>query len=179
MKKIVLIAFALSTCLSGYSQLYMTRTGYISFVSIATLEEIKAENNQVYAVIDAGKKEMAFTLLMKSFLFEKELQQEHFNENYAESDKYPKADFTGSYTGDVDLAKDGLYPVTVKGNLTIHGVTKSIETPASMEVKAGHLLGQCVFTINLEDYNISIPAVVKDKIAKQLTINVKIDCTPK
>lgn len=179
MKKIFLIVLVLSLYRRGYSQLYMTRTGYIDFVSAASLEEIKAENNQVYAVVDAGKKEMAFTLLMKSFLFERELQQEHFNENYAESDKYPKANFTGAYTGDVTLTKDGSYPVIVKGNLTIHGVSKSVETPATMEVKAGHLLGQCVFTINLEDYNISIPAVVKDKIAQQVTITVKIDCTPK
>jgi polyisoprenoid-binding protein YceI len=179
MKKIFLIGFALSLYISGYSQLYMTRTGYIGFLSTATLEDIKADNNQVYAVIDAGKKEMAFTLLMKSFLFAKELQQEHFNENYVESDKYPKANFTGSYTGNVDLSKDGLYPVTVKGNLTIHGVTKPIETPATMEVRSSHLLGQCIFTISLEDYNISIPAVVKDKIAKQVTITVKIDSTPK
>lgn len=179
MKKIVLIAFTVLTCSIGYSQLYMTRTGYISFFSTMPLENIKAENNQVYAVIDAGKKELAFVLLMKSFLFDKELQQEHFNENYAESDKYPKASFSGIYTGDVDLTKDGSYPVAVKGNLMIHGVTKAIETPATLQVKAGHLIGQCVFNISPEDYNIAIPSVVRDKIAKQVSITVNIDCTAK
>jgi len=64
------------------------------------LEDIRAENNQAYAVIDAGKKNIAFSLLLKGFVFRKELMQEHFNENYVESDKYPKATFTGSYTGD-------------------------------------------------------------------------------
>ena len=111
-------------------------------------------------------------------MFPKELQQEHFNENYIESDKYPKSNFTGSYTGDVKPDKDGVYKVMVKGNLTIHGVTKPIETPATIEVKGGKLIGNCVFTLQPEDYNISIPSVVRDHIAKQVTITVKIDCNP-
>jgi polyisoprenoid-binding protein YceI len=179
MKKIILIGLTAFICSAGYCQLYMTRTGTINFLSTMPLENIKAQNDQVYAVIDAGKKELAFTLLMKSFLFEKELQQEHFNENYAESDKYPKASLTGTYTGNVDLTKDGTYPVSVKGNLTLHGVTKPIETPATLEVKAGHLLGQCMFSISPEDYNITIPSVVRDKIAKQASVTVNIDCTAK
>ena len=179
MKKLVLTGLIVLIYSVGYSQqLYMTRTGSISFISTMPLEDIKADNNQVYAVIDPAKKEMAFTLLMKSFLFAKELQQEHFNENYAESDKYPKSSFAGSYVGDIDLTKDGTYAIAVKGNLVIHGVTKAIEAPATLEVKAGHLIGQCIFKISPEDYNITIPSVVRDKIAKQVTITVKINCSP-
>ena len=179
MKKILLsVALIIVACASSYSQLYITRTGYISFFSQMPLEDIKADNNQIYAVIDAGKKNIAFTLLLKSFLFPKELQQEHFNENYVESDKYPKSNFTGSYTGDVKLDKDGVYKILVKGNLTIHGVTKPVETPATIEVKQGKLIGNCVFTVSPEDYNISIPSVVRDKIAKQVTVTVKIECNP-
>jgi YceI-like domain len=179
MKKILLIGITILTCSTSYCQLYMTRTGYIGFFSTMPLEDIKADNNQVYAVIDPVKKDIAFVLLMKSFLFAKELQEEHFNENYAESDKYPKASFAGTYTGDVDLTKDGIYTVNVKGNLTIHSVTKAIETPATLEVKAGHLIGQCVFQVSPEDYNITIPSIVRDKIAKQVSIMVNIDCTAK
>src|ERR1700729_121170 len=105
--------------LTGYSQLYSTRTGFVGFYSKTSLEDIKAENNQVYAVIDAGKKNIAFALLLKGFVFVKELMQEHFNENYVESDKYPKASFSGSWSGDVALDKDGVYKVSVKGNLTL------------------------------------------------------------
>jgi hypothetical protein len=165
-------------CLSSYSQLYMTKNGFISFFSKAPLEDIKAENNQVYAIIDAGKKNMAFSLLMKGFIFPKELMQEHFNENYVESDKYPKAVFTGTYTGDVTSSKDGVYKVMVKGNLTLHNVTKNIEMPATIEVKAGRLLGHAEFIIKPEDYNINIPSVVRDHIAKEITVTVQVDCKP-
>src|ERR1700756_4628975 len=126
-----LLALALIRPVAGHSQLYSTRTGFIGFYSKTPLEDIKAENNQVYAIIDGGKRNIAFSLLVKGFIFAKELMQEHFNENYAESDKYPKANFTGAYTGDVTLNKDGTYKVTVKGNLNFHNLTKTIEVPAT------------------------------------------------
>ncbi len=179
--KALLLTFSLLTIMSftGYSQLYLTRTGVIGFYSKMPLEDINAENNQVYAVIDAAKKNIAFTLLIKGFLFPRELMQEHFNENYMESDKYPKASFSGSYTGDVQLNKDGIYNVMVKGNLTMHGITKSIEEPATLEVKEKKILAKSMFKIKPEDYNISIPALVRDKIAKAISVNVQIDCNLK
>jgi polyisoprenoid-binding protein YceI len=164
---------------SAYSQLYSTRTGFIGFYSKTALEDIKGENNQVYAVIDAGKKNLAFAALLKGFVFPKELMQEHFNENYVESDKYPKASFSGVYTGDVALDKDGVYKVIVKGNLTLHNTTKAIEAPGTLEVKAGHLLGISEFKVKPEDFNISIPSVVRDKIDKEITVKVNIDCSTK
>ena len=164
---------------TGYSQLYSTRTGFIGFYSKTPLEDIKAENNQVYAIIDGGKKNIAFSLLVKGFIFAKELMQEHFNENYVESDKYPKANFTGSYTGDVPLNKDGSYKVTVKGNLNLHNVTKMIEVPATIEVKNGHLVGQADFKLKPEDFNITIPSLVRDKIDKEISVKINIDCTTK
>ena len=105
MKTIVSLLF-LFCVLESNSQTFITRNGYIGFFSKTPLEDIKAENQQVYAVIDAAKKNLAFTCLVKGFLFRKELMQEHFNENYIESDKYPKANFVGSYTGDVTVGKD-------------------------------------------------------------------------
>jgi hypothetical protein len=180
MKKYILAScLAITCCIGSYGQTYMTRNGLIGFYSKMPLEDIKAENNQVYAVIDAGKKNIAFTLLVKGFLFEKALMQEHFNENYIESDKYPKAVFTGAYTGDVPTGKDGVYNVTVKGSLTMHGVTKPLEAPATIEVKGGKLLGRSSFKLKPEDYNITIPSVVRDKIAKEMSVNVQIDCNPK
>ena len=141
MNKVIAIAsFLLISCTSAFSQLYTTRTGFIGFYSKTAMEDIKAENNQVFAVIDGGKKNIAFALLLKGFVFTKELMQEHFNENYVESDKYPKASFNGTYTGDVPLNKDGVYKVLVKGNLTLHNVTKPVEAPATIEVKGGKLL---------------------------------------
>ena len=180
MKKII-VALLLPVIVhtGAYSQLYQTRTGFVGFYSKTSMEDIRAENAQVYAVLDAGKKNLAFSLLVKGFTFPKELMQEHFNENYMESDKYPKGTFVGSYTGDVQLNKDGVYKVMIKGNLTLHNVTKPIETPATLEVKAGHIIGLAEFKIKPEDFNVSIPTVVRDKIEKELRVNVKIDCTTK
>lgn len=141
------------------------------------MEDIKAENNQVYAIIDAGKQNLAFQLLLKGFVFSRELMQEHFNENYVESDKYPKASFSGAYTGVVQTGKDGVYKVIVKGNLTLHNTTKTIETPATIEVRNGHLLGRAEFKVTPEDFNISIPSLVRDKIDREITVKVDIDCT--
>jgi hypothetical protein len=178
-KLIAFIALAMIGHTTAYSQFYSTRTGFIGFYSKTPLEDIKAENNQVYAVIDAGKKNIAFTLLVKGFIFAKELMQEHFNENYVESDKYPKASFSGSYTGEVHLDKDGVYPVTIKGGLTLHNVTKQIEVPATMEVKGGKLLGKSDFMLKPEDFNMTIPSVVRDKISKEVTVHIRVECTPK
>lgn len=163
----------------AYPQLYTTRSGFIGFYSKTALEDIRGENNQVFAVIDPGKKNLAFAALLKGFIFPKELMQVHFNENYVESDKYPKATFSGGYSGDISLDKDGVYKVIVKGSLTLHNVTRNIEAPAALEVKAGHLLGVAEFKLKPEDFNIGIPSVVRDKIDKEISVKVNIDCTTK
>ena len=176
-RKLFVAAILLVLAQSGaYSQVYLTRSGFVGFYSRTSLEDIKAENNQVFAAIEPGKRSVAFSLLLKGFVFTKQLMQEHFNENYVESDKYPKATFTGSYTGDVPLDKDGVFKVTVKGNLSLHNVTRPIEIPATLEVKAGRILGTAEFRIKPEDFNISIPSVVRDKIAQDMRVNVRIDC---
>ncbi len=147
MKKLTLFIFLLSGQLLLKAQPLITRNGFISFYSKTPLEDIKAENKQVNAVIDLSTKKIAFVLLMKGFLFENALMQEHFNENYVESDKYPKASFSGSYTGDVNPVKEGNYPIVVKGDLTIHGITHNIESPATIEVKEGKLAGRSNFCL--------------------------------
>jgi hypothetical protein len=175
----VLLCLAAVRPATALSQLYTTRSGFIGFYSKTALEDIRGENNQVYAVIDAGRRNLAFAALLKGFIFPKELMQVHFNENYVESDKYPKATFSGAYAGDVPLDKDGVYKVIVKGSLTLHNITKPVETPATLEVKGGHLLGIAEFRLKPEDFNIGIPSVVRDKIDKEITVKVNIDCTTK
>jgi len=177
MKKIIVLICFIITCYArAEAQLYMTRTGFIGFYSKTSLEDINAENNQVYAIIDAGKKNLAFSVLLKGFIFKKELMQEHFNENYVESDKYPKASFTGTYTGNVMLTSNGSYKIRVKGNLTLHNITKPIDEAAELQVSNGKLLGTAVFKLKPEDFNISIPSLVRDKINSEITVHVKIDC---
>ena len=169
--------FSLAICLSmnGFCQNYMTKTGFIGFYSKTSLEDIKAENNQAYAVLDPASLHIAFAVLLKGFIFTKELMQEHFNENYVESDKYPKATFSGVCSGDMDLSKDGTYQVVIKGDLTLHGVTKPIETTAELDVKKDHIVGSSAFKLKPEDFNINIPGIVRDKITSEINVKVKID----
>lgn len=175
MRKCILFLLLLLSQQFVQSQPLVTRSGYIKFFSKTPLENIEAENKQVNAVLDLSKKNIAFLMLMKGFLFERALMQEHFNENYVESDKYPKASFTGSYTGDANPGKDGTYPVVVKGKLTLHGVTRAVETPASIEVKNGRLLCRSTFKIKPADYGIKVPVIVWDKVAQQLDVTVRLD----
>ena len=99
---------------------------------------------------------------------------EHFHENYAESDKYPKSVFKGVITdiSSVNFSKDGVYPVNYKGTLTMHGVTKEITGKGTMEVKGGKVIATSTFMVLLADYKIEIPALVKDKVAKEVKIEV-------
>lgn len=163
----------------SYGQVYMTRTGYVSFSSKASMENIKAENKQLLAIINIEKKELAFMVLMKGFEFKKELMQTHFNENYIESDKYPKASFNGTYTGDVDSKNGTPTTVNVKGSFTLHGVTKEIEVTATLQLLNGTLNGSAIFKASPEDYNITIPNLVRNNIAKEVEVEVKVNCNPK
>lgn len=179
MKQIFFIAVMQFLCIFTYAQMMMTRSGTISFHSHTLLEDIDAVNNNVLAVLDAGKKQIAFSCLMKQFSFKKKLMQEHFNENYVESDKYPKATFSGTFTEDVAINKEGTYQLNVKGRLSIHGVTKEITVPATVVVKNNKVTGTTVFKLNPTTYDISIPFIVKDKIEKENTVKVNVEWTPK
>ncbi len=178
MKTTILIAFLLLNVPALKAQVYTTRNGFVGFYSKTPLEDIKAENKQVYAGIDVAQKKLGFNLLVKGFSFPKKLMQDHFNENYIESDQYPNAKFNGVYTGDVDLTQKGLYKVQAEGQLTLHGITKSITTPATIEVKEGKLIAKAEFKLTPADFNITIPSLVREKIAQQIDVRVSIECNP-
>jgi polyisoprenoid-binding protein YceI len=175
MKRNLLLLLVLCA-IDGQAQKFGTRNGFTGFYSKTPLENIKAENKQTYAVIDAGSKTLGFTLLVKGFSFPKQLMQDHFNENYIESDKYPKAGFTGNYSGEVDVTKNGVYPVQVKGNLTLHGITKPVEMPATIEVQDGKLTGKAAFKVKASDFGIQIPSLVREKIAQQIDVIINAEC---
>ena len=106
--------------------------------------------------------------------------EEHFNENYVESSKYPKTSFAGTITNlsDVNFQKDGTYKTNVKGNLTLHGVTKEIEAPATITVQGGTVKGSSTFNVAPEDYKIEIPRLVREKIAKQIKVTINSNYQP-
>ena len=178
MKKIqifpVFLFLILSTSLMA--QPYITRNGYIRFYSEAPLENIEAINRQVNSALNPETGEFVFRVLMRSFNFEKALMQEHFNENYVESHKYPNASFQGKVVniGEVDLSKPGVYDVVVEGDLTIKDVTRQVRETGTLEIKNDEVLGKSVFTIKLADYNITIPAAVSRNISETIEITVEV-----
>ncbi len=175
--KPIILACLLFSAGSVNAQKFITKTGHIRFYSNAPLEKIEAHNRQVNSALDLSTGGFVFKVLMKSFEFEKALMQEHFNENYVESDKFPTATFLGKVTNfkDVDISKDGVYEVTVEGKLTLHGVTKQVSETGTIEVKQGKLRGKARFNLVLADYQISIPGAVGNNISKTIEISVDVN----
>lgn len=173
MKYLYTLLFCFTIAITANSQeKYLTKSGKITFFSKATMENIEAENNQVLSIIDSKTGEMAIAILMKSFLFEKALMQEHFNENYVESDKYPKATFKGTIENFENAYKiDTTSKVNVTGTLTIHGKSKKVTIPATfLKTEKGiEMVGE--FYITLSDFDVKIPSVVAKNIAEKIKIS--------
>ena len=175
-KQITILAFALLISASTINaQKYFSKTGGISFSSKTPLEDIEAESHTASTVIDMESGRIQWAVLIKSFEFEKALMQEHFNENYMESNTFPKAKFKGKIEDHtkLDLTKDGETTVVVSGELTIHGVTQTISTDAVFTVKDGKIIGKSELVVAVADYGIEIPSVVRNNIAKEITIKIQ------
>ena len=180
MKKLILLSILVAIASGLHAQKYLTRTGHIGFYSHTPIEDIVADNNQVASILDVSNNELVFQALMKSFVFERALMQEHFNENYVESDKYPKATFEGKIVlpKDLDLTKKGSYNVTVEGKLSMHGVTKDVKEPGQVVVNDDDITAHSEFLVKPEDFNIEIPGVVRQKIANEITVKVDMKYLP-
>lgn len=167
---IALSAFAFTTD----QKIYQTKSGKVSFFSATLIENIAAVNNQVDSKL-SNNGQMIFQLAIRGFRFENATMQEHFNENYMESDKFPKAVFKGKITNiaEVNFDKDGTYKTAVAGELEIHGVKQNVTATGTIDVKAGKVAAKSSFKIKLADYGIK-GTLIGDKIAKELTITV--DC---
>ena len=160
------------------AQKFMTKNGNIKFYSETPMETIEATNSQVNAALDSQTGDLVFKVLIKSFQFEKALMQEHFNENYMESDKFPNSTFQGKVTNlpVIDFKKEGTYEATIEGDLTIHGVTQKISEKGTFTVKAGDKIhGNSKFTIKPADYQIKIPKAVMQNIAETLEVTVDME----
>jgi polyisoprenoid-binding protein YceI len=177
MKMLFLTVIMISFSQLSFAQSkYFSKAGKISFYSKAPLEDIEAHNTKAVSVFDLSTGQIEFSVLIKGFEFEKAKMQEHFNENYLESDKYPKAVFTGTMNNfkEINLAKDGVYNVDVSGSLRLHGITKSQSAKAVITVKGGTVSAVSDFTIALADFNIKIPALVAEKISKTVRVVVNV-----
>jgi len=172
-----LLYFFLLSCIAipaSAQDIYFTRTGKIDFHSGSSIEDIDGENNEVSSMLNVKTGEMAFTVLVKSFHFKRALMEEHFNENYMESEKFPKASFKGTIVKmpAINLSANGTYAIQIEGDLTMHGVTKKITVPGKLTVSGGKITGVSSFKIILSDYNVIIPGVVAEKFSKETEINV-------
>ena len=165
---------------SAGAQKYFTKTAIVTFESNTPMEKINATNKSGTCVADFDSGNVEFAILVKGFQFEKALMQEHFNENYMESSKYPKAVYKGKMEGvdKIDLSKNGKHKVKTSGQLTLHGVTKPFSNDVQLEVKDGKISTSTNFTIAVADYGIVVPALVRDNIAKNVAVKVQANLEP-
>ena len=170
--RLILICLLFSTQL--IAQQYYSKKGQVSFFSEAPIENIEAVNKDVSAIIDSQSGGFAFRLKIQDFTFPNSLMQEHFNESYLESDKYPLSTFTGSIADISKLDLSSRQTLTVKGSLSIHGITQEAEMVAYAQIINGELHISSTFDVVLEDYDIDIPKIMMYKIADVIKVAVDI-----
>lgn len=179
MKKLfVLMAFIVAGITSAFTQDYLTRNGKITFHSSTPIEDIDAVNNEVVSTLNTATGEFNFRVAILGFKFDAVDMQKHFNgETYMNAAKFPRASFGGKINdlSKIDFKKDGIYNVTVKGNLTIKDVTKPVTANGTVTVKGGKLTARSEFKIKRADYNVTGEAIHEKKIGQVITI--KVDCT--
>jgi len=170
---LLVIIFALLSLPASFAQKkYSTQKAFINFSSEAELELIKAGSNDVRGIIDPTTNQFAFTVDVNTFKgFNSELQREHFNEKYMESEKFPKASFSGKLIEQIDFTKNGTHEVRAKGDLDIHGVKQTRIIRSKLIINNGTLLVESQFLIPLSDHNISIPTIVSQKIATEIRVD--------
>lgn len=176
MKTILFVLTLLIFSHVAIAQRYISKNGHIWFYSHTPVEDIEAHNRQVVSILDASTGTIQFSLLIKSFEFKIALMQEHFNENYMESDKYPKASFKGTVKDieKINFNKDADYTVEVSGDLYIHGVTNPVTTKGTITVQGSAITAKAKFIVAPKDYNIKIPSVVENNIAREIEVNVDV-----
>ncbi|MFY0482398.1 YceI family protein [Flavobacterium sp. PLA-1-15] len=172
MKKIVLLSFLLCATTLFAQEKMITKTGKITFeATVPSFEEVKAKNDGATFILNAKTGEVASLALMKGFRFKIALMEEHFNENYVESDKFPKATFKGKIENfDVKLLTDKPKDFTIKGKLELHGKSKDITSTAKIRKTDAGIEIISNFSVNASDFDISIPNVVKNKVSNKIDI---------
>ena len=178
MKHIIFILLAWMSVINQAGQdLYACKNATISLFSSAPLEDIAANTSTGTSVFNATTGELVFSVNITSFKFKKSLMQEHFNSDYLESDKYPKATFKGKIQEHIDATKNGSYPVTAVGELDIHGVKQNRTIPGTITVNNGTVTMASEFMVKCVDHHIDIPKIVFHNIAESIKMNVSATYT--
>ncbi len=164
---------------SMFSQgIFTTSNAKVSFYSKTPIQDIDGTSNKVATVLNNTTKQVYFKIQNTTFQFREKLMQEHFNENYMESDKFPVSDFNGKILEDIDFTKIGNHKVTIVGVLNIHGKKKEYKIAATLSSNENGLVLTSDFKIKLADHGVEIPTVVFTKIAEQLEIKITANYKP-
>ena len=175
--KIIFLLVFIFSAMSSRAQIYTGKSYEVSFFSDGPVEDIAATSKSAQVIMNAAKNEIAVKVTIKGFDFEKELMQEHFNEKYMESDKYPYATFSGKTKDTIDYNKDGIYKITVTGKLNMHGVEKERTIQGMITVKDGEITVESKFMVALKDHKIEIPTLVAQNIAEVVEVTLKLTLT--
>ncbi|MGE7777422.1 YceI family protein [Chitinophaga sp. NPDC101104] len=179
MKRIFITIAFLGLAISAAAQdVQSCRSVRLRFFSSAPLEDIEAVSTLGVSAINPATRAIYFKVPINSFQFKKKLMQEHFNENYLESDKYPYTEFKGKVLGTTDLTKDGTWPVEAEGDLQIHGVTKPYRVTGTITVTGGNLAAEAKFNVRVADHNIKIPSLVVKNIAEVVEVTMSAQYQP-
>lgn len=167
---VIVLSLMLGTVGSSRAQIYIGKKCTISFFSATKMEDIKAVNSVSKPVLNTKNGAFAIKASQNAFIFKSAFMQEHYNENYIESEKYPFATFTGTVNEVVDYTKDGITEVTITGNLDMHGVTLPRTIKGTIEVKNGAIFMNSKFDVKVEDHKIKVPSLYVDKIAEIIEV---------
>ncbi|MFD2865770.1 YceI family protein [Mucilaginibacter antarcticus] len=168
---ILLLAWLSSLNLAGQT-LFASKKAQVSLFSSAPIEDISAATSSGNVIYNAATGELMFSVPINTFKFPKSLMQEHFNSDYLESDKYPRATFKGEIQGKPDLTKDGTYPITVAGELDVHNVKQPRTIPGTLTVSNGVVTMSSEFMVRCVDHKIDIPRLVFKNIAERIKVTV-------
>jgi hypothetical protein len=174
--KLLIVSLLISS--KSFGQLYSTQAGETNFFSETPVENISASNKTVGAILNTSTNEVAVSMKMTAFDFPNKLMQEHFNENYMESEKFPTGVFKGKIVEVIDFAKNGTYDVTAKGQLTLHGVAQARDLKGKLTVENQKITLVCDFVVKLVDHKIDVPKLVFAKIAEVISVKAKYAFTP-
>ncbi|BDD06819.1 YceI family protein [Aureibacter tunicatorum] len=174
MNRLLLIAIILLSDVSVNAQLYLTKTGLTKFkASVEAFEPVEAENHSSTAILNSSTGEVAGLLFLGGFEFEIALMQEHFNENFMESDKYPKASFKGVIEGfDFSKLEAKESDFIMNGTVTVRGIERSIKTVVYLSKIEQEVYVKSKFVLFPEEFDIDIPHIVRNKIAESVIVDI-------
>ena len=178
---LILIALMMYLPVKGQDAgIFICNDGKIDFTSDAPLELIKASSDKLAGALNISDRSFSFRIASNSFQgFNSPLQRTHFNEDYMESNRYPNSTFKGKIIEELDLNKPGNYTIRAKGILTIHGVDYNRIIRCNLNVTNKQIEVNSSFTVFLDDHNISIPSIVNQKIAEEISVEVSLILKPR